>query len=96
MDAEGFHEDVPCPECGSVNTVTYRYVEGFTELECQACGYRSDAEELSDLTRYQGAVLERHAPWSDDPADCQPTTDQRTTDGSGQDLPPVPIRPLEA
>jgi hypothetical protein len=33
-------------------------VEGFSELECRACGYRSDAEELSALQRYTGDLLE--------------------------------------
>lgn len=58
MDAEGRLEKVPCPECGSRDTITYYYVEGFTELECRACGFRSDAEELSALQRYAGDLLE--------------------------------------
>lgn len=58
MDAEGRRERSPCPECGSRDTVTYHYLEGFTELECQACGFRSDAEELSALQRYSGDLLE--------------------------------------
>lgn len=85
MDAEGFHEETPCPECGSVNTVTYRYVEGFSELECPACGYRSDSQELADLTRFQGLVLEGEPQLG--PADDPTTT---------VDLPPVPIRALKA
>lgn len=58
MDAEGRSEEAPCPECGSRKTVTYHYVEGFTELECRACGYRSDADELSALQRFTGDLLE--------------------------------------
>jgi len=58
VDAEGRFERTHCPECGSDDTITYHYVEGFTELECQACGYRSDAEELSALQRFSGEVLE--------------------------------------
>ncbi len=59
MDAEGRREEAPCPECGSRDTITYHYVEGFTEVECRACGYRSDADELSALQRFSGEVLER-------------------------------------
>ena len=59
MDAEGFHEHVPCPRCGSENTVSFHYIEGFDELECPACGYRSDADEIAALTRFQGGLLER-------------------------------------
>lgn len=59
MDAEGFHEQTPCPSCGSRRTITFHYREGFEELECESCGYRSDAEEIAALTRYGGEVLER-------------------------------------
>lgn len=62
IDAEGQRESVPCPECGSVDTVTYHYAEGFSELECPHCGYRSDAEELSALQRFAGDLLEGDAP----------------------------------
>jgi uncharacterized metal-binding protein (TIGR02443 family) len=58
-DAEGRYEYLPCPECGSLETVTYHYEEGFSELECQACGYRSDREELSELGRYRGELREK-------------------------------------
>jgi Zn ribbon nucleic-acid-binding protein len=58
FDAEGSFDDEPCPECGSNHTVTFRYDEGFSEIECQACGYRSDHQELSDLQRYSGDLLE--------------------------------------
>ncbi len=51
MDAEGRHDGVPCPRCGSVATITYLYVEGFEELECPTCGYVSDAAELEALGR---------------------------------------------
>lgn len=57
-DAEGFREGVACPECGSTETITFRYVEGFEEHECPECGYRSDAEELDALTRYASDLLE--------------------------------------
>lgn len=57
-DAEGHQEGETCPECGSDDTVTYRYREGFEELECRACGYRSDAEELAALQRFGGDLLE--------------------------------------
>lgn len=98
MDAEGFHEDIPCPECGSLNTVSYRYVEGFTELECPACGYRSDAQEISDLTRYQGVVLERDSSWAERSLDDVPGDDAAPPGGrhNADDLPPVPIRALKA
>ncbi len=59
MDAEGFRENAPCPRCGSRETVTFHYREGFEELECGSCGFRSDAEEIASLTRFSGVVLER-------------------------------------
>jgi uncharacterized metal-binding protein (TIGR02443 family) len=58
FDAEGSFEGVTCPGCGRTNTVTYRYDEGFDELECLDCGYLSDHEELAALQRYDGALLE--------------------------------------
>ena len=61
IDAEGFHAGERCPECGSTDTVTYTYREGFSELECPACGYHSDAEELGHLQRYGGDLLEADA-----------------------------------
>lgn len=85
MDAEGFNEEIPCPECGSVNTVTYRYVEGFSELECPNCGYRSDSQELAELTRFQGSVLERGF-------NPEHAFDERVA----EDPPPVPIRAIKA
>lgn len=57
-DAEGSYDGLPCPECGSADTISYRYGEGFSELECQRCGYRSDREELSALGRYRGELRE--------------------------------------
>lgn len=69
MDAEGSREQVPCPACGSQDTITFHYVEGFSELECPACGYRSDAEELAALQRYPGDLLEGAA---DDATDRLP------------------------
>ena len=56
-DAEGSHDGVPCPQCGSDATVSWRFAEGYDELECRACGYRSDAEELDALEREVGDVL---------------------------------------
>lgn len=41
-----------------MDTITYSYAEGFEELECHACGYRSDEEELAALQRYSGDLLE--------------------------------------
>lgn len=73
-DAEGSFDGLPCPECGSTDTVTYRYEEGFSELECQRCGYRSDEQELSALGRYRGELKEKPQ----------------------AELPPIPIKPLEA
>ena len=58
FDAEGTLEYEPCPQCGSVNTITYTFEEGFTELECQACGYRSDEAEIAALQRFSGDLLE--------------------------------------
>lgn len=58
FDAEGRFDNEPCPACGSRDTITFDYREGFNELECQACGYRSDQEELSRLQRYSGELLE--------------------------------------
>jgi Zn ribbon nucleic-acid-binding protein len=58
FDAEGSFDDEPCPACGSKNTITYRYEEGFSELECRVCGFRSDQDELSELQRYSGDLLE--------------------------------------
>lgn len=58
-DAEGFHEGVECPQCGSTDTITFRYYDGFEEHECPACGYHEGAEELDALTRYESPLLER-------------------------------------
>ena len=64
FDAEGSFDDEPCPVCGSRDTVTYEYEEGFSELECRLCGFRSDHQELSDLQRFSGDLLESegHSP----------------------------------
>lgn len=89
MDAEGFNEETPCPKCGGTDTVTYRYIEGFSELECRTCGYRSDHQEITDLTRFQGTVRERRGgPYHDSGG----VFDERAAD----ELPPVPIRVLKA
>ena len=53
-DAEGSYDNDRCPKCGSLKTITYRYEEGFSEIECETCGFHSDASELSDLGRYRG------------------------------------------
>lgn len=89
MDAEGFNEQTPCPQCGSTNTITYRYEEGFAELECPACGYRSDHQELSDLTRYQGTVREQRGGPDHDFGGAH-------AERWAEDLPPVPIKVLKA
>ncbi|MEZ4631998.1 MAG: hypothetical protein R2880_15025 [Deinococcales bacterium] len=62
LDAEGHHGLEACPSCQSLNTLRYDYHEGFSELECLDCGYLSDAEELAELTRYDGSLLEDLAP----------------------------------
>lgn len=58
FDAEGTFAMETCPQCGSQNTVTYTYTEGFNELECQNCGYSSEEEEIVALTRYRGDLKE--------------------------------------
>lgn len=58
FDAEGSFENDVCPQCGSSDTVTYRYPEGFSELECRECGFCSEYEEFSELQRYSGDLLE--------------------------------------
>jgi hypothetical protein len=60
-DAEGTFDEEPCPRCGATTTVTYHYLEGFSELECLACAFRSDWEEVSALQRYHGDLLERRS-----------------------------------
>jgi len=57
-DAEGVRNKDICPECKSDKTITYKYQEGFTELECEACGFHSDHAELSDLGRFRGELIE--------------------------------------
>ncbi len=66
LDAEGFFEGVACPQCGA-ETVTFRYREGFEEHECPRCGYRSDAEELDELTRFSRDLLEATSDGTDNP-----------------------------
>lgn len=58
FDATGSFDADICPRCGSDATITYHYEEGFSELECNACGYLSDAEELASLQRFEGELLE--------------------------------------
>jgi transposase-like protein len=58
FDAEGQYLAETCPQCGSTKTITYEYAEGFSELECQNCGYTSESEELSALGRYRGELRE--------------------------------------
>lgn len=58
FDAEGERRGDICPECGSYKTITYLYREGFSELECEACGFASDADELSALNRFRGDLKE--------------------------------------
>lgn len=57
FDAEGSHDGVPCPECGSDATISWRYGEGFDELECTACGYRSEEADVAALERDAGDLL---------------------------------------
>lgn len=59
FDAEGRREGTPCPKCHGSKTVTYYFEEGFSELECEACGYTSEQPELSALNRYRGDLLEK-------------------------------------
>lgn len=59
FDAEGQGLGEVCPQCNSTKTVTYVYNEGFSELECEACGFNSEQLELSDLIRFQGTLLEQ-------------------------------------
>lgn len=61
FDATGSFDGQICPRCGSNATITYHYEEGFEELECSACGYISDAEELASLQRFSGELLESDA-----------------------------------
>lgn len=58
-DAEGSRDGTPCPRCGNEDTISWRFEEGFDELECPRCGYRSDAEELEALERHVGDVLRK-------------------------------------
>lgn len=57
-DAEGVENQDICPACQSSNTITYLFHEGFSEIECYDCGFSSEAEDISDLTRYQNTLLE--------------------------------------
>jgi tRNA(Ile2) C34 agmatinyltransferase TiaS len=59
VDAEGYEDGPPCPECGREPTHRFAYVEGFDDFECPACGWRSDEAELADLGRDAGDLLER-------------------------------------
>jgi Zn ribbon nucleic-acid-binding protein len=59
FDAEGEYLGDVCPKCGSSKTITYEYDEGFSELECENCGYTTEAAELSDLGRYRGDLREK-------------------------------------
>ena len=61
FDAEGSRDGDTCPKCGSKKTVTYRFAEGFSDVECEACGFHSDRDELSELSRYRGELLEGDA-----------------------------------
>ena len=59
-DAEGVEAQEPCPSCGSEDTISYLYHEGFSELECRHCGYNSEHDELGALMRYRGDLLEHN------------------------------------
>ncbi|MCA9838354.1 MAG: hypothetical protein KC422_15670 [Trueperaceae bacterium] len=58
-DAEGSRDGETCPNCQSTKTITYHYAEGFTELECEACGYQTDLSDLDQLTRFRGELKEK-------------------------------------
>jgi uncharacterized metal-binding protein (TIGR02443 family) len=58
-DAEGSRDGETCPKCKSTKTITYHYKEGFTELECENCGYQSDMADIDQLTRYRGELKEK-------------------------------------
>lgn len=73
FDAEGVELGESCPQCGSSDTVTYLYNEGFSELECRRCGYTTEAADIADLARFRGELKEQ-----------------------GSELPPIPIKKLEA
>jgi len=57
MDAEGFKEGIPCPNCGSKQTITFYFAEGFTELECESCYFRSDWKDAARLQQDLGDLL---------------------------------------
>lgn len=57
-DAEGVELEEACPQCGGRDTVTFVYTEGFSELECRACGFTSEAPDIADLARYRGDLKE--------------------------------------
>ena len=59
-DAEGSRDGETCPNCHSTKTITYHYREGFTELECEECGYQSDLVDLDQLTRFRGDLKEKN------------------------------------
>lgn len=59
FDAEGMELGEACPQCGSSNTVTYLFNEGFSELECRHCAYTSEALDIADLARFSGDLKER-------------------------------------
>ena len=61
FDAEGVELGEACPQCGSSDTVTFVYTEGFSELECRACGFTSEAPDITDLARYRGDLKEKGA-----------------------------------
>lgn len=61
-DAEGTFAGDICPECGSLETVTYHYREGYCELECLHCGFNSEPDDVSDFVRDSGALCERERP----------------------------------
>lgn len=59
IDAIIYYGVDACPQCNSSDTESYSYPEGFSELRCHACGYDSEAEEISALLRYEGTLLEK-------------------------------------
>ncbi len=59
FDAEGVELGESCPQCGSSDTVTYLYNEGFSELECRRCGYTTEAADIAELARFRGELKEQ-------------------------------------
>ncbi len=58
-DAEGQYDGTPCPVCGAKeSTIRWHFIEGFDEIECRACGFRSDEDHIAALHREALDTLE--------------------------------------